>query len=520
MSNVDRRVRIVPWLVALVLAVSTAGLVNPGTSWATTLTPLSAASFADNAVAAGQWVLPTASGGNKACLTAGPTSGSTSIPDCSPTTDSSGSGALRLTSNGAGQVGSVFNTTSLPTSQGLDIIFNTYQFNGTGGDGMSLTLAATDPSNPRPPSAAGPSGGTLGYSTNGSQAGIPDGYLGIGLDVYGNYLSRADGGSACPSLGSIASSTYPQSVTVRGPGVGTTGYCVVATTANTSSPSGVNNLPGGTGTLDNKLATSRDSGDLVPVEVAINPSGSANTTTSGFVVPADSFSVVYRPVSGVTHQLNGTLPNLNTSNPGIPSGWVNPSTGLPYQLTFGWTASTGGSNEYHEVNTLSSTTLNGALPLLQMTDADTSAGVLRQGVAGSFVLTPALATTGAGGADEAQPITVTDTFSTGIVPGTPTGTSWNCSASSGQTVSCTFTGGTVTAGSAYPSISVPVSVTGAATKGAGSDAARVSSIDALPVTSADSYSVEKLPSEPSITSAVPHDNSGDGDLVGPLRQRR
>jgi hypothetical protein len=146
--------------------------------------PLETETFANNSTPVGQWVLPAGRGGtNLACLTAGPASAITSIPNCASPPDASGSGALRLTTNAASQVGAVFYQASLPTTQGLDVTLDTYQFNGTGADGMVFTLAAADPSNPTPPSTTGPLGGDLGYAANtqGSPgtAGMPYGYLGV-----------------------------------------------------------------------------------------------------------------------------------------------------------------------------------------------------------------------------------------------------------------------------------------------------------------------------------------------------
>src|SRR5580658_624055 len=365
----------------------------PGIAAATvTVTPLTAATFATTTVPTGQWMLPTTVPANQGCLTAGTSAAPTSIPECTPTTDTSGNGALQLTTNSNTEVGTVFNTTSLPSNQGLDVSFNTYQFDPAtpppgGADGISFALVASNPANPQPPASGGPSGGSLGYSTNQSAAGIPDGYLGFGLDVFGNFLNTTSGGTTCPADGSIGNSTYPQSVTVRGPGDGGTGYCVVATTASTSSPSSTNNLPGGTGTLDSTSATTHSSS--VPVEIALNPSSSTATTASGLSVPADDFLVAFTPVGGTRQTLSGTLPSLIGNSLGIPAAWYNATTGLPYQLTFGWSASTGSHNEFHEISTLTSSTLNGPLPKLQLTDADNSSGVLMQGPSSSdMVLTP------------------------------------------------------------------------------------------------------------------------------------
>src|ERR1019366_6419718 len=165
--------------------------------------PLESETFANNSTVAGQWYLPAGQGGiNGACLTAGPVSATTSIPNCASPPDVSGSGALRLTTNADNAVGAAFYQASLPTSEGLDITLDTYQFNGTGADGMVFSLAAANPASPSPPATTGPLGGDLGYAANtqGSPgtAGMPYGYLGIGLDVYGNYENTPlAGGSGC-----------------------------------------------------------------------------------------------------------------------------------------------------------------------------------------------------------------------------------------------------------------------------------------------------------------------------------
>ena len=58
--------------------------------------PLETETFANNSTAAGQWYLPAGTGNNNgACLTAGPVSGTTSIPNCAGAPDTNGSGALR-----------------------------------------------------------------------------------------------------------------------------------------------------------------------------------------------------------------------------------------------------------------------------------------------------------------------------------------------------------------------------------------------------------------------------------------
>src|SRR4051794_13525303 len=140
------------------------------------VTPLAAQAFTTPSVA-NEWYLPPASSGtNDTCLTAGTLTGQLPIPGCNlATPDASGSGTLRLTTNTGNKVGSTFYQTSLPTSAGLDIRFDTYQYNAvsaSGADGIGFALTAVDPANPSPPPVTGPVGGSLGYTTTGSASGI------------------------------------------------------------------------------------------------------------------------------------------------------------------------------------------------------------------------------------------------------------------------------------------------------------------------------------------------------------
>ncbi|MFI5285087.1 MAG: beta strand repeat-containing protein [Candidatus Dormibacteria bacterium] len=464
--------------------------------------PLEAETFANNSTAAGQWSLPAGRGGvNGACLTAGPVSATTSIPNCAAPPDVSGSGALRLTTNAGNQVGAVFYQASLPTTEGLDLTLDTYQFNGTGADGIVFALAAADPSNPTPPTSTGPLGGDLGYAANtqGSPgtAGMPFGYLGIGLDVYGNYQNTPlAGGSGCtiPSP-LVANRAYPEAVTARGPGNGTVGYCILGTTATTYNKSSGGGSGGGTisnvgpgNTLDNQTATSR-AGAMVPVEMAINPTGAATTTGSGLTVPASSWLIAYTPLGTATQQtLSGALPTTsnNAALATFPASWINPVTLIPYQLTFGWTASTGGSNEYHEVNQLVASTLIGAVPDLSLTKSDNESGQMIAGNQADFILTPG--TTAAGG-PETNPLTVTDTLPAGMTPGTATSPSdWACT-TVGQVVTCTYTPlVAIAAGTTLPDITIPVTLS-SSLSGTVTNTARISSIDGLPAVSNDAVQV-------------------------------
>jgi hypothetical protein len=476
--------------------------------------------FANNSTGAGQWYLPAGNGGtNGACLTAGPVSATTSIPNCAGTPDTSGSGSLRLTTNANDAVGAVFYQASLPTTEGLDITLDTYQFDGTGADGIVFSLAAANPADPTPPASTGPLGGDLGYAANtqsgSGTAGMPYGYLGIGLDVYGNYENTPlAGGSGCtiPSP-LVANKAYPESVTARGPGDGTVGYCILGTTATAHNESDGGGSQNGTytnvgtgNTLDKQTATSR-TGDLVPVEMAINPSATTTTTTSGLSVPAMSWMIAYTPIGTTTQQtLTGALPTTsnNAALATFPSTWINPATGIPYQLTFGWTASTGGSNEYHEVNQLVASTLTGSVPDLSVTTSDNEGGHMLAGNQGDFIVAPGIASSGG---PEADMLTVTDTLPAGMTPGTATSSSdWTC-VTAGQTVTCTYTpGSAIGAGTSLPDITIPVTLS-SSLSGSVTNSARISSDDALPAVSSDTVNVSAftataLPSPQAYTQTV------------------
>ena len=147
-----------------------------------------------NATTAEPMYLPAGTGAtNVACLTAGSSTTQTPIPDCASSGgDTAGMGAPS-DPNAGNLEGSAFYSTSLPTANGLDLTFNTYQYGSASeADGIAFSLGATDPANPSAPVNMGPAGGHLGYSggTGGpSGVGLAHGYMGFGLDVFGNFTN-------------------------------------------------------------------------------------------------------------------------------------------------------------------------------------------------------------------------------------------------------------------------------------------------------------------------------------------
>ncbi|BEP12884.1 hypothetical protein acdb102_11950 [Acidothermaceae bacterium B102] len=458
------------------------------------VTPLVAQAFTGSSVTNEWYLPPAASGTNDTCLTAGTLTTQLPIPGCNlATPDASGSGTLRLTPNTGSKVGSTFYQTSLPTSAGLDIKFNTYQYNATstsGADGIGFALTAVDPANPTPPVVTGPVGGSLGYTTTGASKGIPYGYIGYGADAWGNFANSTFGGSTCTlPAGLTAGKAYPENLTVRGPGNNTTGYCILGTTASVApvangggSGGTVSNLGGGF--LDVQSSTTRPR--PVAAELAMNPTNAAATTASGLSVPANSYLIQVTPYTSTTgatlgspQVLTGLLPTTanNTTLAGFPSSWINPATGVPYQVAFGWVASTGGSNEIHEVDSLVATTLSGQLPVLGLGMTDNESGKFLTSNQAVITLSPSV--TLAGG-PEIDPLTVTDVFPTGLVPGTATSSSlWTCT-TVGQKVTCTYAPSVpIPAGTSLPAITIPVT-TASALANPLTNTARMGSIDGAP----------------------------------------
>lgn len=397
-----------------------------------------------------------AEGVNVACLTAGTDPIASPIPGCG--TDAAGSGVLRLTEAVGGQTGGVGSTASVPISKGLDVSFDSYQWGGTLADGMTLYLAATDPFAPEVPTMLGALGGSLGYSAQGTVPGLANGYLGIGLDFYGNFAVDEFGGSGCaPGPGFT-----PNGVTVRGPGNGTVGYCLLDATALAEG-----SLRGG-----GDRSTAR-----VPVEVVINPSASQTITArenSDVLVAPGRYAVIVQPVGGALQVFDGPLPSVG--NGLIPAGlydpsWIDPATGYPYKLTFGWTGGTGGQHDFHEVANARATTALGATPALEAAmDGEEDVVPTRS----SQVTISSSLSSDSGTEDE--PITATATFPAGFAPSASTSAGWVCTIA-GQQQTCTYDApGTLFPGDPLPPLVLPYTVAAGAASGA-IDAV-VSSIDA------------------------------------------
>ncbi|MCM3921831.1 putative Ig domain-containing protein [Frankia sp. AiPs1] len=388
----------------------------------------------------------SATGGNQACLTASGNSNTGVLRSCTSSNDAQGAGKLRLTANATSLQGGVFGATSVPTSQGLDVTFNSYQYGGSSADGIAFVLAAVDPAAPTAPARMGQLGGGLGYSAwlSAGLSGLSTAYMGIGLDVFGNFSNTTYQGSGCtnPAYISTTGAQVKGQVVVRGPGAGTVGYCAVNSTATTTSSPVV------------PLHAVTRAASVVPVEVVVNPTAQTIVTDSGVSATPGTYKVVFTPVGGTSRTLTGSLPTVPAGL--YPSSSWTTSAGIPRQLAFGWVGSTGGSTDFHEIDNTRVVTFN-PVPQLNVAATSFTQTTLAPGDPVTYSVTAGVSA----GADESLPIAVTQTMPAGVVPVGAFGSGWVCQAPSGQTITCTNSNGPFTNGTSLTPITVVAIVTGA-----------------------------------------------------------
>jgi type IV pilus assembly protein PilY1 len=151
-----------------------------------------------------------------ACLTAGSLSTASAtnafnVPTCTGGVNATGggqtgtmpdfvgTGALRLTNATGNRNGAIITRNSFPANQGIAVTFSSIMHGGTGADGFTffVTDAARTPS-------VGALGGSLGYTcSNGNTVradGVIGGYIGLGLDAFGNFLNPGDNTNSGPGF--------------------------------------------------------------------------------------------------------------------------------------------------------------------------------------------------------------------------------------------------------------------------------------------------------------------------------
>lgn len=334
-----------------------------------------------------------------ACLTAGTaTNNSTtaantsstysSIPGCNYSApDAAGSGALRLTPALGGQHGAIVSTTPFPSNQGLQITFTAYSYGGSkngpasdGADGISFFLL--DPSQYSGISSItatnnlGAWGGSLAYScsnTNTPHDGLTGGYLGLGMDEYGNFLNSGDNtatgiaiqtsSSSSNGYNSFTSGAYQQANRIGLRGAGNVSWNWLNATypgfypsslSASSQQTAVQNTCK-TGTLWNNSNSSARSissvsnvGNILTVTIPNSNFSVGDTVTIGGTIGnvAPTQAITASSFSGTTLTL--TVPNhgLSNGNMVVIAGAIFATGGTIDSATISAVSSTKSNNKY------------------------------------------------------------------------------------------------------------------------------------------------------------------------------
>ncbi|QIL77826.1 T9SS type A sorting domain-containing protein [Hymenobacter sp. HDW8] len=260
-----------------------------------------------------------------------------------------GTGYLRLTDAVGNQAGTAIDQGAFPAPQGFSISFEFFSYgktSTTGADGFSVYLIDGNTSTFR----IGADGGSLGYAQRIRDAnaptvitpGVSNGYVGIGIDEFGNFSNASEGRSG----GLVASGLTANAITIRGKGNGTaaTEYPYLASSGQLG--------------FDLDVATARaqeTSGDYRRAFIDFIPFTNTNGTTA------------YRITVRIQH---GTSVTTALSNIELPPP--------PPTLRIGFSGSTGGSNNVHEIRNLA---------IVRPTIANNDRFGTRYGTAASFDLT-------------------------------------------------------------------------------------------------------------------------------------
>lgn len=242
--------------------------------------------------------------------------------------DSNGVGFLRLTNATNNQKGYAYGTSNFPSSNGLKVEFEYYIYGGSGADGISFFLFDATAS----PFIIGGFGGSLGYAqittTSPISPGVSKGYLGIGLDEFGNFSNNNEGRQG-------GTAQIPGSVTLRGRGDG-----------NAQTPDNYRFLT----TKQTDALTVPLVGD--PAKRVTDPSQSGYRKVSIELIPNANggYNVNVKITQGGNPQITTT----------VISNYYYPDI-APASLRYGFASSTGNQTNFHEIRNLTIDLYNPAL---------------------------------------------------------------------------------------------------------------------------------------------------------------
>jgi len=203
----------------------------------------------------------------------------------------------------------------------VTVEFKHYAYNGTGADGIALTL-----SDSAILAAPGAFGGSLGYAQKTGINGFTGGWVGIAIDEFGNFSNNTEGRTGGPAPGLTL-----DSVAVRGSGSGQTGYPYLGGTTTLTPP------------IDNAASVTPDYGYAYRLTVDARCYQLDGTGCSNPSLAKKTLVTVERDTTGTGTSYTPLVPAFdayvaNASQADVPASW---------QLSF--TGSTGGSTNIHEI---------------------------------------------------------------------------------------------------------------------------------------------------------------------------
>ncbi len=226
---------------------------------------------------------------------------------------------LRLTDTGGNEATFAQLTSTFPGSGNKVVMeIDYFAYGGTGADGIAVTFSDSTVS-----STTGGFGGSLGYAPNGANDGFGGGWLGIGLDEYGNFPNPTEGrsgypvGWTAPATANAAAGFYKTNVSVRGSGSGATGYSLLANTGVLATA--VAPLTGAAGDTPYRFRFTLDHSDNVHAYVTVERDTTGTGGSYATLVP----------------QFDVKGPNSGQS--AVPANWLVSFTG-----------STGGATNNHD----------------------------------------------------------------------------------------------------------------------------------------------------------------------------
>jgi len=251
---------------------------------------------------------------NDASVTGFRLGGTAMLTGSSPT---STDGVLQLTSAANNTAGFAIDRSSFPAPNGFSIAFEFFAYGGDGADGFSVFLIDADKTT-ADTFTSGATGGSLGYAQKNASPvspGVPNGYIGIGIDEFGNYANPTEG-----RVGGLGS--RPDAVSIRGSGLG----------ENATSTSDYPYLAG-SGTLPFSL-------DVGTAGRVTDPRNNSYRRAFIDVVPQTdgTYQITVRIQHGL--QIYVAIRNATVSKP-------------PANLRIGFSGSTGSRNNFHEIRNLS-----------------------------------------------------------------------------------------------------------------------------------------------------------------------